>query len=144
MHPTRRCSVRRTRCAVRRTLTLAARNIMTSDAKKNVSATIALVLSLCGLLAQPILGLLTILFISATKAHRSGDFLLHSIFILPPLLGLVSVILGHSARGKIKRDPSLSGKATATTGMIIGYATIAYNASTWLLSFVGSYMLRDL
>ena len=116
---------------------------MKSDDGKNVSATIALVLSLCGLLAQPLLGILTILIISA-KAHHYIDFLPHFSFILPPLLALASVILAHSARGKIKRDPMLPGKATATAAMIIGYATIAYNASTWLLSFVGSYMLRDL
>ena len=116
---------------------------MISDDKKNVSATIALVLSLCGLLAQPILGVLTILVISATKAHRYGDFLLHFIFILPPLLALASVILAHAARGKIKRDPSLPGKATATAGMIIGYATIAYTVSMLLSAFAGSYMLRD-
>jgi hypothetical protein len=32
-----------------------------------------------------------------------------------------AIILGHLARGQIRRDPSLTGRGMATAGMVIGY-----------------------
>lgn len=118
---------------------------MESGETSNRPATLSLVLSLVALLSQPILGTLILAGVSIAKTHRFGfDVLMNGVFFIPPALGLVSVILAHTARARIRRDPTLPGETTSLIGMIIGYATLLYAVSRWLMAIIGSYLLKGM
>ena len=112
----------------------------------NRPATLSLVLSLVALFSQPILPLLILAIVTVAKTHHYPVFevLTHGIFFIPPILGLASVILAHTARARIRRDPMLPGKTASLVGMIIGYATLTYAISGWLIGKIGSYLLKDM
>lgn len=42
-------------------------------------------------------------------------------FCLAPLTSLAGVVLGHLARGQLRREPGLRGSGMATTGLVTGY-----------------------
>ena len=117
---------------------------MESEIKTNRPATLALVFSIVALLAQPILASLLLAVVVLLKPHRLVEVLMTVVFGLPPVIGIVSVILAHTARARIKRDPALPGKSVSTAGMIIGYATLAYTVSAWIVAYGGSYLLKDM
>ena len=118
--------------------------IMEPETKRNRLATLALVLSIVALLSQPILTPLLLAVVAVSKAHRLVEVLITVVFVLPPVIATTAVILAHTARARIKRDPTLSGKSVSTAGMIIGYATLAYTVSAWIVAYGGSYLLKDM
>jgi hypothetical protein len=66
------------------------------------------------------------------------------VFVLTPVIAIVAVILAQVARTRIKRNPTLSGRSVSTAGMIIGYATLAYTVSGWIVAYGGSYLFKDM
>lgn len=118
--------------------------IMEPETKTNRLATLALVLSIVALLIKPILAPLMLAVVAVSKASRLIEVLVPVVFVLPPVIGIVSVILAHTARARIKRDPALPGKSVSTAGMIIGYATLVYTASAWIVAYLGSYLLKGM
>ncbi len=107
-------------------------------------ATAALTTAICGLLAQPVLGSLVIALLTVAKRHYAvGQTVMHVAFILPPILGVVSIVLALVARRRIKTTPGMGGKAVATAGLIVGVATLGYMVTTWLVAILGSNLMRD-
>lgn len=51
-------------------------------------------------------------------------------FFLP---AIPAIVLGHAARGAIRRDPSLTGKGMATAGMLIGYFIVVCGIASVLV-----------
>lgn len=47
------------------------------------------------------------------------------------------IICGHLARRQFRRDPSLKGAGMATTGLVIGYFTMAFGIGFLVLSAAG-------
>ncbi|WP_336645657.1 DUF4190 domain-containing protein [Microbacterium sp. USHLN186] len=45
--------------------------------------------------------------------------------LVPVLVPLAAVVLGHMARAQIRRDPGLGGSGMALTGLILGYVPLA-------------------
>jgi hypothetical protein len=110
--------------------------------QRNTPATTAFVLSLCGVLAQPVISVLVLCGMLASKMFHAPEVLLSGAFFLPAFLGLVAVILGHQGKGIVRRDPSLPGKSMATAGMIIGYALLAHMVLSRILVLLGSHLLK--
>lgn len=49
-----------------------------------------------------------------------------TLFILiPVLVSIAAVILGHVALGQLKKNPNLGGRGMAITGLVLGYIPIA-------------------
>lgn len=115
---------------------------MESENARWTLAHTALLLSICGLLAQPVLSPL-IMGLITTRLANIGTGLLHAVFIVGPLLGFISVILAHIARRQLRDSTSWRYMAKATAGMIIGYATLAYSASGWIVALLYSYGIKD-
>lgn len=47
-------------------------------------------------------------------------------FLVPLIASVVAVITGHMSLSQIKRDPALGGKGLGITGLVLGYAGIAF------------------
>lgn len=47
-------------------------------------------------------------------------------FLVPLIASVVAVITGHMSLSQIKRDPSLGGKGLGITGLVLGYAGLAF------------------
>jgi hypothetical protein len=63
----------------------------------------------------------------AGRAGKTSGFAIASLAfslgtcLLGPLGSLPGIVLGHMAKSRIRRDPSLQGSGVATTGLVIGY-----------------------
>lgn len=116
---------------------------MTSTRSNQTLATTAFVLSICGLLAQPVLVTLLMALTKPIGIVKISTGLTYTIIIIGPLLGLTSVILAHIAMRRIKDNSLWKEMARATAGMIIGYASLAYAASGWLVGILFSYGMKE-
>jgi MFS family permease len=47
-------------------------------------------------------------------------------FIIPLVGSVIGVVLGHMARGRCRKDPTLSGAGFALAGLVVGYLAIAF------------------
>ena len=113
-------------------------------AKKNRMAIMALVLAICGLL----LPLVAILLTSALQTQGLLDAGLGKCsigtviilwgfgYLLPPLLGLVSVVLACVALQRIHQYPDAPGKHIAMTALIVGCMAMAFAVILWSLILV--------
>ncbi len=59
--------------------------------------------------------------------------------VVPVLVSITAVVLGHISLRQIKRNPALGGRGMALTGLILGYIPIAF--SILLLGFVVLMMI---
>jgi len=83
------------------------------------------------------------IFLSLNMPHIVTTAMLNVAFVLPPILAVIAVIIGWKSLRRINSGLTTTGKARSTSGIIIGFATLAYTASSWFVSFFASYLLRD-
>ena len=89
--------------------------------RRSGEATASLILGLCPFILITGLSLLAAVF----DADIVGISLFISIIWLPPVTGLLAVILGHGARGSIRRSKGhLRGGRIATAGLILGFLSL--------------------
>jgi len=48
-----------------------------------------------------------------------------ALILVPIIVSIAAVVLGHVALGQLKNNPGLGGKGMAVTGLILGYVPIA-------------------
>lgn len=69
-----------------------------------------------------------------------GGLIAMGLFFLGFVASVVGVVLGHKARGQIKRGLATSGAGMALTGIILGYVAIAGAAAMVAIAVVAGFM----
>ena len=60
--------------------------------------------------------------------------------VFPLLASFAAVVLGTTARGELRRDPTLDGSGLATAGLVLGWIGVAL-ALLGLLLFLAFFLL---
>jgi hypothetical protein len=114
------------------------------ETTRNPLAAAALITASCALLSQPVLGSLLVVLLTGAKRYQAiGPALLHVAFVVPPLLAIVSIILGHTARRRIRGTPGMPGAGQTLAALIVGYATLVYAATALVVPRMLSRMIGD-
>ena len=58
--------------------------------------------------------------------------------ILPVLVSVAAVILGHVALSQLKKTPAVGGRGMAITGLVLGYIPIALTAILLVLAIIAA------
>jgi hypothetical protein len=108
---------------------------MNTDERNRKLAIAALVLAICALVSQPFLAII-MMAIDSLIRPIIGPWSMGFVLILGPSVALLSVVLAHVARRRLRASGSAEGSAMVTAALIVAYVALAYLVMSGVMALV--------